>query len=326
MKQRKLPVTDLLPVCTLLLVVIFFSIFSGGKILTPHNMSSVVDQSLTVMIGGMGMIFVLCHGGIDLAIGSLACLASFIAAMTAMPYGIVPVFLAAIATGVVSGFLTGLIAAKFKVPSFMVTVALQTGIREIANYLSTTSGILLASTELQKFNKLSVKLPFVLILLAVMWYVFEYTRLGKYSRAIGENELCCKISGINVVKIKMIDFMICGAIAGIAGIFMMARTGGASNMLGKGFELRVIMALFLGSVPVVGGMDSKMFKVVIGALTVIILENGLSVSGISGGLYQLIEGIMMIAMCVLTAYVKKKVSLRDEKELLKLNEAKTEEA
>lgn len=68
--------------------------------------------------------------------------------------------------------------------------------------------------------------------------------------------------------------MISGALAGITGVFMMFRTGGANNMLGKGFEMRVIMALLLGSVPVVGGMDSKMFKVVIGALTVLSLENG----------------------------------------------------
>lgn len=323
-KQKRVPLTDLLPACTLCLVILFFSVLSRGKILAPNNLRSVIDQSLTVMIGGMGMIFVLCHGGIDLAIGSLACLASFMAAIYAMPYGIVAVFLAAIVTGVISGCVTGVMAARFKVPSFMVTVALQTGLRGIANYLSTTSGILLISPELQRFDKISVKLPFVIGLLAVMWYVFEYTRLGKYSKAIGENELCSRISGINVVKVKICDFVICGAVAGVAGILMMTRTGGASNMLGKGFELRVIMALFLGSVPVVGGMDSKMFKVVIGALTVIILENGLSVSGISGGLYQLIEGIMMILMCVLTAEVKRRAFLRDEKEMLQLDKADSE--
>lgn len=320
MKQRRLSLINMLPAYTLCLVVLFFSVLSRGKILAPNNLSSVIDQSLTVMVGGMGMIFVLCHGGIDLAIGSLACLASFMAAIYAMPYGIVPVFLAAILTGVASGGITGIIAARFKVPSFMVTVALQTGLRGIANYLSTTSGILLISPELQTFDKIQVKVPFVIGLMVLMWYVFEYTRLGKYSKAIGENELCSKISGVNVTRVKICDFVICGAIAGIAGVLMMTRTGGASNMLGKGFELRVIMALFLGSVPVVGGMDSKMFKVIIGALTVIVLENGLSVSGISGGLYQLIEGVMMILMCVLTAYAKKKAFLRDEKEMLKLDE------
>ena len=95
-------------------------------------------------------------------------------------------------------------------------------------------------------------------------------------------------------------------------------------MLGKGFELRVIMALFLGSVPVVGGMDSKMFKVVIGALTVIILENGLSVSGISGAMYQLVEGILLILMCVLTAEAKRRAFLRDEKEMQQLDKASSE--
>lgn len=169
------------------------------------------------------------------------------------------------------------------------------------------------SPDFMKLNTLKFKIPFIIILLILMTYLFEYTKIGIYSKAIGENELCSKISGINVVKIKCIGFMISGALAGITGVFMMFRTGGANNMLGKGFEMRVIMALLLGSVPVVGGMDSKMFKVVIGALTVLALENGLSVSGISGGLYQLIEGIMLVVVCVITASVKAKAILHDEK-------------
>ena len=83
MKQRRLSLINMLPAYTLCLVVLFFSVLSRGKILAPNNLSSVIDQSLTVMVGGMGMIFVLCHGGIDLAIGSLACLASFMAAISA---------------------------------------------------------------------------------------------------------------------------------------------------------------------------------------------------------------------------------------------------
>jgi len=87
-------------------------------------------------------------------------------------------------------------------------------------------------------------------------------------------------------------------------------------MVGKGAEMRVIMALLLGSIPVAGGVDSKMFKVVVGALTIAMLENGLSVSGITGGLYQLIEGVMLVVMCVVTNFAKKKSALHDERMML----------
>lgn len=321
MKQKNITWSNVLPVCTLLIVLIVFSIISKGRILTGQNIQTVIDQSLTVMIGGMGMIFVLSHGGIDLAVGSTACVAVFIAAKVAMPYGVVPVFLVAILIGTLIGLLIGVFSAKFKVPSFMVTVAMQTGLRGIANFFSASSGIVVMSPDFMKLNTLKFKIPFMIILLIVMTYVFEYTKIGIYSKAIGENELCSKISGINVIKIKCIDFMISGALAGITGVFMMFHTGGANNMLGKGFEMRVIMALLLGSVPVVGGMDSKMFKVVIGALTVLALENGLSVSGISGGLYQLIEGIMLVVVCVITASVKAKAILHDEKMALQQQKA-----
>ena len=259
------------------------------------------------------MVFVLCHGGIDLSIGSLACLSVFMAANVAMPYGIVPTFVVAIVVGMLSGLFTGTIVSRFKVPSFMVTVALQTGLKGISNFVAAKGGVMLATPAINSFNNLYVKIPFVIILLILMWYVFGYTKLGKYSKAIGENELCSKISGINVPMVKTLDFIISGALAGIVGVFMLTRTGGVSNMLGKGFEMRVIIALLLGSIPVVGGMDSNMFKVIVGALTVVVLENGLSVSGITGGTYQLIEGIMLVVVCVVTNYAKKKVALHDTK-------------
>lgn len=321
MKEKNITWSNILPVCTLLIVLVVFSVISKGRILTAQNIQTVIDQSLTVMIGGMGMIFVLSHGGIDLAVGSTACVAVFLAAKTAMPYGVIPVFLVAILVGIVTGLVIGVFSAKFKVPSFMVTVAMQTGLRGIANFFSASSGIVVMSPEFMKLNTLKFKIPFIIVLLILMTYLFEYTKIGIYSKAIGENELCSKISGINVIRIKCIDFMISGALAGITGVFMMFRTGGANNMLGKGFEMRVIMALLLGSVPVVGGMDSKMFKVVIGALTVLSLENGLSVSGISGGLYQLIEGIMLVVVCVITASVKAKAILHDEKMALQQQKA-----
>lgn len=316
--KKQISVTNVLPICALLIVTVVFAIVSGGQSITLTNLSSVLNQSLTIMIGSMGMIFVLCHGGIDLSIGSVACIAAYVAARFAMPYGVVPTFALAILVGAACGFVTSIFAARFKVPSFMVTVAMQTGLRGLANVAVTSGGIILASKELQVFNNLSIKIIVVVILLAVMWYVFEYTRLGKYSKAIGENELCGKISGINVPRIKTLNFMICGALAGVAGIFMMVRTGGINNMIGKGAEMRVIMALLLGSVPVAGGVDSKMFKVVVGALTIAMLENGLSVSGITGGLYQLIEGLMLVFMCVATNFVKKKSALRDERMMLRL--------
>lgn len=324
MKRRTVSVTSLLPMCTMLIVLLVFTAICGGQNLTGYNLSSVVDQSLTVMIGGMGMIFVLSHGGIDLSIGSLACVCAYAAAGLAMPYGVIAVMLTSIGVGALSGLLAGTIVSRFKVPSFMVTVALQTGLRGVTNFLATSTGVILNTPEINRFNDLSVKLPVLALILAVLWYIFEYTRLGKYSKAIGENELCCQISGINVPLIKTLDFIISGAVAGIAGIFMLARTGGISNMIGKSFEMRVIMALLLGSVPVVGGMDSKMFKVIIGALTVLLLENGLSVAGITGGLYQLIEGIMLVVVCVVTGYVKKRSALHDEKMMVMLKHAEHE--
>jgi ribose transport system permease protein len=319
MKKIRISFVNILPLITLGIVILVFTIVSGGKILQLSNIESVLTQSMTVIIGGAGMVFVLSHGGIDLSIGSTACLAAFASATLCMNLGVVAMFAVSIVIGILVGLVVAFFSTRCKVPSFMVTVALQGGLRGIANYAVMTGGVVVASEQLIGFNQFLPKIIVLIVVVAVMWYLFEYTKIGLYNKAIGENELCAKMMGINVVRFKTIAFVICGATAGIVGVFLLARTGGFNNMLGKGFELRVIMALFLGSVPVAGGMDSKMYKVIIGALTICILENGLSVSGITGGVYQLIEGIMLVVVCVLTDFTKKKAALHDEEKMMMLS-------
>ena len=98
-----------------------------------------------------------------------------------------------------------------------------------------------------------------------MGYIRDFTPFGNDLKAIGENETAVVYMGVNVRKIKMFAFMISRIMFGIAGIFVIARSGGVSNTTGTGMEMQVMMALFIGGIPVAGGTGSKIYKLLVGA-------------------------------------------------------------
>lgn len=315
--KRRFSVNNFLPFINIGVVILAMAIITGGKSLRPSNYMTVLEQSITVIVAGVGAVFVMSTGSIDFSLGSLGCLAGMCASMWAMQYGLIAMFVMAMCVGMLSGLFFGTACAKFKVPSFMIGVALQNGYRGfIAYYLA--SGQIMATQQVLNFNNMAIKLPVTLALLAIWWYVFEYTRFGKYCKAMGDNEKCARVSGINTDRMRMICYLISGAMAGICGIYMLARVGGMSAKIGQGLEMRVMLAFVLGGAPIGGGFGSKMYKMVLGALGVIILENGMGIAGISGGLYQVAEAVILVAVITITRALTKRATLRDELESKRL--------
>ena len=316
-KKRRVSPTALLPFINIVVIALIMAIVTGGRSLQLSNIPTILEQSINVIVAGMGVVFVMSTGSVDFSIGSLSCMAGMCASMWAMPYGLIPMFAMAIGVGLISGLFFGVVCAKFKVPSFMVGVALQTGYRGFINFFL-ASGQIVATQEVLNFNNMGIKLPVTIVLLAICWYVFDYTRFGRYCKAMGENEQCARVSGINTDKMRMICYLISGAMAGICGIYLLSRVGGMSAKIGQGLEMRVMLAFVLGGAPISGGFGSKMYKMVLGAISVMILENGMGIAGISGGVYQMTEAVILVAVITIMRVLTNKAMLRDEMEMKRL--------
>lgn len=131
-------------------------------------------------------------------------------------------------------------------------------------------------------------------------YLFEYTKIGYYSKAIGDNEVKARYTGIPVDRMKIIAFMLSGIMAGVAGLFTLSRVGGVDTSMGSFFELEVMLALFAGGIPVTGGMDAKLYRLFIGALTIGTLVNGLTLCNVSAALTEGIKGMVLISVVFAT--------------------------
>lgn len=299
----------LLPFIILIAMLLLFTFTTGGAIFSGNNLMLILKQTLNVIIAALGMVFVAALGATDITQGSLVGFAGACATVVAIGHGLVPAIVTAIVAGLLSGCFLGIVNARFKVPSFMCSLSMLIALRSMATVAmgGSSSGLTVPSFIIALDNN-SIKIPIVVLLIVIVWYVFNYTPFGAYCRAIGENENAVKFSGVNVTKIKVIAFALSGMFTGIASLFVLARVGGCSTTLGLGFEMRVMMAMFIGGIPVEGGSGTKLYKMLVGAFMITLLENGLVLSGSSGSITQLIRGIVLLAVVYVTILTKKKMA------------------
>lgn len=298
----------LLPFIFLFAMLLVFGVTTGGSIFAGSNLLTIVKQTLNVIIAALGMVFVAALGGTDITQGAVVVFAGACATNAAINHGVLPCIVTAIVMGAFCGLFLGVVNARFKVPSFMCSLAMLIALRALGTVAmgGSTTGLVIPDS-IVALDNLAIKIPVIIILIIIVAYVFHYTPFGAYCRAIGENENAVKFAGVNVTKMKVLAFCLSGLFTGIASIFILARVGGCSTTLGLGFEMQVMMAMFIGGIPVSGGSGTKLYKMLVGAFTITVLENGLVLTGSSGAITQLIRGIVLLFVVYLTDYVKRQL-------------------
>jgi ribose transport system permease protein len=155
-------------------------------------------------------------------------------------------------------------------------------------------GSLTAPIGMLKWNSLTVRIIVILIVLLAGFYVFQYTAYGKRCLAIGSCQEAAKQSGVKVGRLKIIAFMVVGAVSGLLGFFSLIRTGTSTVLTGSELFMNVLCAALLGGIPLSGGAGTKFGSAVIGSLTMAFLTNGMVLMGLSTYDKQLIKGIVFL--------------------------------
>ena len=152
-------------------------------------------------------------------------------------------------------------------------------------------------------------LPNVLIIMFVLIMLYRFvtnkTTIGRRIYALGGNAKAAKLSGIKTERLTFLTFVNMGVLAGLAGMIFAARLNTATPKGGLGFELDVIAACFIGGASAAGGVG-KVSGVVIGALIIGVMNNGMSIMGIGIDYQQVIKGLVLLAAVCLDVYNKNK--------------------
>lgn len=325
--KHKIKWSNLVPVAVIVFLILLLSFMTDGKLLQTSTLISLLEQSIAYIIGGLGMLFVMSMGSIDMSIGVNICVAATLAFQFVGDKGPVAMIVVCVAIGTLIGLLNGTISATFNVPSFMVTIAIQIGLRGAINayYQASDTGRIVFRPNLLQFDVLQYKLPILIIAILLVIYLYEFSPFGYKLKAIGENDKCAHESGINVKKMKILAFTLCGAFAGLASMFVCCRVGGVVNTSGSGFEMSVMVGMFLGGIPVEGGMETKVYKMLIGLPAIVIIQSGLNIAGVSAGVYQLIQAVILLAIIIGLKYAKSWADKNNDKKMAraKIDEIKT---
>ena len=310
----KLKFQDVVPFVAFIAIFLFFTVASYNErtgtitMLTLRNLRSLLDQTMQTVLVASGTLFVVAQGSTDLSVGVNLALSGVIGMWAAHTTGIawlvIPVTLI---VGLALGVFNGLIVSKFKVSSFMLTLAMLIGVRGLVNYLQIFIDVQRMPESMAFLSNYTVKAVLFVIIVAIMAYVFEFTKAGRYSRAIGENETTAKFVGVPVDKMKIVAFALSGLLAAVGAIFNLATIGSTSNQMGSFLEIRVIMAIYLGGVLVTGGSSAKFYKILLGSFSIQIIVNGLALMGKADAHYsQTVQGILLLLILFLSAVAANK--------------------
>jgi ribose transport system permease protein len=292
--------------------VVFSPVRDGSLVfLGSENLFNVVRQVSEIGIIAVGMTFVILVGGIDLSVGSMLGLSAVGVAVLLVrnDFSVAPAVLLVLLAGLAFGVLQGIASTMFRIQSFIVTLAGMQIARGLARIWSGGQGVAIAyGTDPgeapvafsllgeRTFNGL-VPIP-ALIFLAVAAVAIVFLRTSAFARhvyAVGGNEKAARLSGVPVVRVKVIVFGVCGFLAALAGIVHAGQLNQGSPNDGSGFELDAIAAVVVGGTSLTGGRGSVVGTIA-GALLLGVLRNILALRGVNANIQMIVSGLVIVGV------------------------------
>lgn len=280
---------------------------------------SILDYSYYITLMAIGVTFPLITGGVDLSIGTGLICYSLVGGYLVSFHGW-PVWLGmlvCVAMGVLFGLLNGALIAIMDLPPFLATLCTCMITRGLGSVVVGGFGISWPSgaaegSWFRNIFKISmgngVKLPigflWILLIVLVMSFVLNHTKVGRYTIAIGSNKEATRLSGVNVKLYHMMAYVISGLFAGLAAISYAAVFSTIQPGTGAGFELEAIGGAIIGGVSATGGAGS-VTGTLIGVFVICMLKTGLPFIGLQANWQQIITGLVLIA-AVLVDVIKKR--------------------
>lgn len=285
------------------LLVITASMLSP-KFFTLRNAMNLLQQSSVVGIVAVGMTLVILVAEIDLSVGSVVALGGMIAAiLLSKGVGGFVATLAAVGAGVVIGAISGWLVTRARVPSFITTLAAMVAVRGLTLLLTDGKPVFNLTPSFRVLGSGFVGpvpvsgLVWLVITLAVA-FALRYTPFGRSLYAMGGNYEAARLSGIPVVRTKMMVFIICSGLTAFAGVVMSSWLTVGQPTAGQGLELTAIAAVVLGGTNLFGGSGGTL-NTLFGVAVMAVLTNIFNLVGLSSYYQSMAMGVIIVLAVIL---------------------------
>ncbi|MDP6356115.1 MAG: ABC transporter permease [Planctomycetota bacterium] len=281
--------------------------------LKGDNILNVANQIVVIAIIAIGMTMVIITGGIDLSVGSLIALSAVFAALLirdfggaleASPPAMVLSCIGAIIMCSVMGAFSGTMVTLFRIPPFIVTLAMMLVASGLAFILAEGQSIyhvpdtfiwLGRGTSLWKIPNAVV---LMLFLYGIAHIVMTRMTLGRYIYAVGGNVEAARLSGVPVRRVLLFVYTVCGALAGLGGVVMASQLKSGTPTYGLMYELYVIAAVVVGGTSLAGG-EGKVLGTLIGAFIIAVIQNGMNLTGVESYTQKVVLGLVILGAVLL---------------------------
>lgn len=289
------------PIVLFVVVVLVFGSMSD-RFLAVRNFLNIATQASHIAILGIGMTFVLLTAGIDLSVGAVMYLA---VAVMGIYFATLPPMLAlplCLAIGLVFGAVNAFFIVRLRVAPFIATLGMLFIGRGLALYLTDTKMVFFGQAVLKLGRTAYLGVPWAIWVFAAVlllaWITLTQTPFGRQVYAVGENPEAAQKAGIDVPRVLVAVYVLCGGLAGVAGFVSATQVGAASPTFGLEKEFAAVAAAVLGGTSLFGGRGGVL-GTVFGAILIQTVTSGLVIVNANPYVYPLVTaGIIFLAVLV----------------------------
>jgi ribose/xylose/arabinose/galactoside ABC-type transport system permease subunit len=305
----------------LLILIVVIGMWIAKPVFMSLNNILNIFRSMSIRgVIAFGMTIVILSGQIDLSIGSIIGLSGVIVAWTCkfLPglfgigvtasciIGIGAVVILSIAVGCFHGYMQH----KFTMPSFIVTLATQLFLYGLAGIICggfPISGVFpdwFVAIGFGRVGPIPVPVIILVISFCITLFIVNYTNIGRSIYAVGGNEEAARLSGINVLRTKIVTFVAVALLSALSGLMNSAQVLSATYSFGRGWEIDVISAVVIGGTSMGAGIG-KISGTFLGILFLGVMINGMTLLDISLYMQYVIRGILLFSSVLLSIFLPK---------------------
>jgi len=286
----------------LILMYVFFSVANKNFAGLPRILSA-LNYAYFLGFLSLGVTFVIATGGIDFSIGPVMFCAALISGFCLTSYG-APMALSLVLSvliGLLFGVFNGYLVAYCSVPPFIVSMASMNIAKGLASVFTKTQTVSWPQSSAEdgwyrsliKMGNIPVGLIIFLVFAALCYILLNHTRAGRYILCLGSNQEAVRLSGVNVRKWKMLAYVICGTLVGIAAIFFVAAYTTVQPGYGDQYNNEAIAGCVMGGTSMAGGVAS-IGGTVIGVFIIALLQEGILAMSLPKDYQLVLTGIIVI--------------------------------
>jgi ribose/xylose/arabinose/galactoside ABC-type transport system permease subunit len=287
------------------LSLVVFSILSPNTFATGDNLRAVLGEQSLLAIAAIAVTIPMICGHFDLSIGANISLTGLVTAgmmaKSDLPWELAVVI--GLCLGIVIGAVNGVLVAHFAVHSFIATLGVSTILQGLALWYGGGQilyrGISPSFLDISQTRLLGIPITvlYLLVIVIAIWFVLARTPFGRYLYAIGSNRSAAAIAGVRVKRHSALSLILCGALAGLAGVLLASRSGSAQANAGLDYLLPAFAAAFIGAATFRRGQFNA-FGTVVGVYFVATLVSGAFILGGANYVSSLISGAALIVAVI----------------------------